>query len=57
MKHKKTLKKIAGLMSVIRFAAVAVTVGAAIYSLIPRDDKITGIDENELIKAFLPKEA
>ena len=55
----KTLKKINKKLSVasriINLAATALVVAVTIYTLIPKDDKISGIDENRLAERFMTK--
>lgn len=55
----KTLKKINKKLSVasriINLAATALVVAVTVYTLIPKDEKISGIDENRLADRFMPK--
>lgn len=55
----KTLKKISKKLSkasrIINFAATALVLAVTVYTLIPKDEKISGIDENRLAEQFMPK--
>lgn len=41
---KDSMKKIKKYVKLIKFAAAAATVAMAVYTLIPKSEKITGID-------------
>ena len=41
---KDNIKKIKKYIKIVKFAATAATVAMAIYTLIPKSEKITGID-------------
>lgn len=45
---KEEIKKIKRYVKLIKFAAAAATVAMAIYTLIPKSEKITGIDTDVL---------
>ena len=52
---KKINKKISRASRLINLIATAVVVAVTVYTLIPKDEKITGIDENRLAEEFMPK--
>ncbi|MGN1443744.1 MAG: hypothetical protein ACI4XE_07835 [Acutalibacteraceae bacterium] len=51
---KKINKKITRASRLINFVATAMVVAVTVYTLIPKDEKITGIDENRLAEKFMP---
>lgn len=60
MKKNKTVKKINKKLhkasKIIHLAATALVVAMTVYTLIPKDEKISGIDENTLAERFMPKQ-
>lgn len=60
MKKNKTVKKISKKLSkaskIINLAATALVLAVTVYTLIPKDEKISGIDENKLAERFMPKQ-
>ncbi|MBR2893151.1 MAG: hypothetical protein IKB94_04785 [Clostridia bacterium] len=52
----KLTKKILVAVKVVKIASLCVTVGATVHSLIPKYDKIEGIDTDKLISDYMPKE-
>ncbi len=51
---KRINKKITRASRLINLAATAVVVAMTVYTLIPKDEKISGIDENRLAEKFMP---
>lgn len=60
MKNNKTVKKINKKLhkasKIINLAATALVLAMTVYTLIPKDEKISGIDENKLAERFMPKQ-
>lgn len=52
----KIVKTITIATKVIKIASLCVTVGATVHSLIPKYDKIEGIDTDKLISDHMPKQ-
>ena len=52
----KIVKTITVATKVIKVASLCFTVGATVHSLIPKYDKIEGIDTDKLISDHMPKE-
>lgn len=51
---KKNIKKALKCVAIIKFASTAITVGYKIYTLIPKSEKIKGIDTEALVLSNLP---
>ena len=52
---KKINKKITRASRLINLVATAAVVAMTVYTLIPKNEKISGIDENHLAEKFMPK--
>ncbi len=52
---KKINKKITRASRLVNFVATAAVVAMTVYTLIPKNEKISGIDENRLAEKFMPK--
>ena len=52
----KIVKTITIATKVVKIASLCLTVGATVHSLIPKYDKIEGIDTDKLINDRMPKE-
>ncbi len=52
----KIVKTITIATKAIKVASVCFTIGATVHSLIPKYDKIEGIDTDKLISEHLPKQ-
>ncbi len=52
----KIVKTITIATKAVKIASLCVTVGATVYSLIPKYDKIENIDTHRLICEHLPRE-
>lgn len=51
---KKTVNKVLKCVAIIKFASTAITVGYKIYTLIPKSEKIKGIDTETLVENNMP---
>ena len=51
---KNKLRKALKCVAIIKFASTAITVGYKIYTLIPKNEKIKGIDTEALVASNLP---
>lgn len=60
MKKNKTVKiiskKLHKASKIINLAATALVLAMTVYTLIPKDEKIGGIDENRLTERYMPKQ-
>ena len=54
--NKAFLKKIKKCRFAVNLAAAAIVLAFTIYNMIPKDEKISGIDENKLAERFMPKQ-
>ncbi len=52
----KIVKTITIATKVVKIASLCLTVGATVHSLIPKYDKIEGIDTDKLISDHLPQQ-
>ncbi len=52
----KLTKKILVAVKAVKIASVCLTVGATVHSLIPKYDKIEGIDTDKLIREHMPNQ-
>ncbi|MBQ7295245.1 MAG: hypothetical protein IJW86_03510 [Clostridia bacterium] len=52
----KFVKTITIAAKAIKVASLCLTVGATVHSLIPKYDKIEGIDTDKLIRDYSPKQ-
>ena len=52
----KIVKAVTIASKAVKVASVCLTVGATVHSLIPKYDKIKGVDTDKLITDHLPKE-
>ena len=50
------IEKIVKAALAFRFVFTGITVAKAVYDMIPKQDKITGIDTDALIEKHLPKQ-